>query len=190
MTSGPSQQKLRERSLKARRALDNVQRERAGERIQRRFLRSRLFFSARAIGCYLSSRDEVDTSLVIDRCWRAGKRVYVPVVDDATRMRFVELTPNTRMTRNRFGLWEPTSGAILSAKSLDVVVTPVVSFDSKGNRVGMGGGYFDRAFSFLGKRRNWYRPKLVGFAFDCQKVEKIRANPWDIRLYRVLSEVD
>jgi 5-formyltetrahydrofolate cyclo-ligase len=52
----------------------------------------------------------------------------------------------------------------------------------------MGGGYFDRYFSFLRHRQHWLHPKLIGVAFDCQKVEEIPANPWDIPLYSVITE--
>ena len=70
---------------------------------------------------------------------------------------------------------------------LDVVITPLVAFDEYGHRIGMGGGYFDRTFSFLGNRQSWFHPKLVGLAFACQKVEKIQPNPWDIRLFCTIS---
>ena len=187
MTSKP-QERQRRQCLSARRALDVDEHARASARIQRRFLRSPWFFSGKKIACYLAAHDEVDTSLIVDRCWRAGKEIYVPVIDNDERMRFVELRSDASLVRNRFGLWEPASGAEISAKSLDVVVTPVVAFDGDCNRIGMGGGYFDRAFYFLHAREAMSRPKLIGLGFQCQKVEKIRANPWDIRLYRVFSE--
>ena len=133
--------------------------------------------------------DEVDTSLIFDRAWRAGKSIYAPVIIDTGHMKFVRVERATRLVRNRFGLWEPQSGAEISAAAFDIVVTPVVAFDRHYHRIGMGSGYYDRSFSFLRKRRNWLRPKLLGLAFDCQKVEKISPNPWDIRLYRVISEI-
>ena len=158
--------------------------------ICRRFLGSGLFFRAKNIACYLSSRGEVDTSLIFERAWQAKKHVFVPVVEMNGEMRFVKIKRNTRLERNQFGIWEPVSGNEISPEKLDVVITPLVAFDEKLNRIGMGGGYFDRCFSFLQRHRHWLKPKLVGFAFECQKVEKIGPNPWDIRLYRVFTECD
>jgi len=103
-------------------------------------------------------------------------------------MVFRELLPDTPLLKNRFGIWEPAIGTIISPKAIDVVITPLAAFDEQRNRVGMGGGYFDRCFAFLAHRRQWLRPKLIGVAFNCQKVEKIVPNPWDIRLYRVFTE--
>jgi 5-formyltetrahydrofolate cyclo-ligase len=153
-----------------------------------RFLRSPLFIRNKHIACYLPTGQEVDTTAVIERAWRMEKRVFVPVIQNAHDMRFVQITRNTRMERNQFGIWEPTTGRAISAKKLDVVVTPLTVFDDQRNRIGMGGGYYDRQFAFLRHRHRWLHPKLVGFAFACQKVEKIWPNPWDIRLYRVFTE--
>jgi 5-formyltetrahydrofolate cyclo-ligase len=133
--------------------------------------------------------DEVDTSMIFDRAWRAGKIVFAPAVVDDRHMRFVRVERNTKLKKSGLGLWEPQNGAEISPTDLDVVVSPVVAFDSFGHRIGMGGGYYDRAFSFQKHRRRWLRTKLIGLAFDCQKVEKILPNPWDIRLYRVFSEM-
>jgi 5-formyltetrahydrofolate cyclo-ligase len=52
----------------------------------------------------------------------------------------------------------------------------------------MGGGYYDRTFAFLRGRRQLLKPKLVGLAFACQEVPPIAANPWDIRLFSVITE--
>ena len=103
-------------------------------------------------------------------------------------MLFRETLPGTDLVRSDFGLWEPASGTLIDASKLDVVVTPLVAFDVQRNRIGMGGGYFDRTFAFLGGRTHWLRPKLIGVAFECQRVQKITGNPWDIRVFRVLTE--
>ena len=105
-------------------------------------------------------------------------------------MNFIEVRPDSDLKINRYGLWEPAFGAKILVNALDTVVTPVVAFDEAAHRIGMGGGYFDRAFVFLRHRQHWLQPKLVGLAFNCQKVEKIKANPWDIRLYRVITEAN
>ena len=182
------QHTLRQSALTARRNLDDETRDLASLKIQGRFLRSRHFFASQHIACYIAMRDEVDTSMVFDRAWRAGKSVYAPVVAPGQRLRFLRVLRKTPLKRTEFGLWEPQSGEEIEPAKLDVVVTPSVAIDRHLHRIGMGSGYYDRTFSFLRYERNWRRPKLVGFAFDCQNVEKIAANPWDIRLYSVFSE--
>ncbi len=135
-------------------------------------------------------QDEVDPTPIIERAWRAGKRIFAPVIDFRGAMTFVELRPETVVVRNDFGLWEPVSGVAISRRSLDVVVTPVVAFDDQRNRIGMGGGYFDRCFRFLKKRRKWLKPKLIGVAFACQKTTRINPDPWDVSLFRIVTEKD
>lgn len=103
-------------------------------------------------------------------------------------MQFKEVGAKTSLRANSFGLLEPNSGQTIDARSLDVVITPLVAFDKKNNRVGMGGGYFDRTFAFLKDRKSYFHPKLVGVAFACQEVEQIVPNPWDIRLFGVITE--
>lgn len=186
--SEPANAGLRIAARQRRRELDEDYRARAACRIQRRFLQSNLFFSGRRLACYIAMPDEVDTSLIFDRAWRAGKSIFAPVTDRHRQLRFVRVERNTPLRQSRFGLWEPASGAEIPPDSLDVILTPLVAFDADRHRIGMGGGYYDACFSFLNRSQKWLRPKLVGLAFDCQKVEKITPNPWDIRLYRIVTE--
>jgi 5-formyltetrahydrofolate cyclo-ligase len=183
-------QNLRKNARAARRAMSSAERNRASRRITDRFLNSRYFLVSDALACYVSTWDEVDTSAIIERAWRAGKRVFLPVTAAHGKMIFRETLPDTELALNRFGLWQPVSGRSIDANGIDVVVTPLVAFDSFGNRIGMGGGYFDRTFAFLGNRHHWLRPKLIGVAFECQRIEKISPNPWDIPLFRVFTEAD
>ena len=148
---------------------------------------SREFYASSIVGCYLPMYDEVDTREIIETAWRANKRVFVPVLRKQRQMVFCEIREDTELTQNNFGVWEPTRGFLMPPRNLDVVITPTVVFDKEAHRIGMGGGYFDRAFAFLRHRNHWIRPKLIGVAFDCQKVEKITPKPWDIRLYRVVT---
>lgn len=183
-----TQSELRAAALHARRSLDAEARDEATQRIVGHFLRSAFFFKASAIGCFLSMPDEVGTSALIARAWSAKKRIYCPVVAAGRRLRFVEVTRNSALRRSGFGLLEPIDGDEIDPLTLDVVVTPVVAFDADGHRIGMGGGYYDRTFAELRNRRTWLHPKLVGVAFSCQKVQKIKANPWDIALHTILTE--
>ena len=189
MTSGTSaKSQLRESALHARRALTDDQRNIASTIIADRVVHSRAFLASTSIACYLPLYDEVDTTQIIERAWCANKRIFVPVTGLRGEMIFRQLTPDTDLYQNCFGIWEPDSGNIISPVALDLVITPLVAFDSNLHRIGMGGGYYDRCFRFLKHRKKWIRPKLLGIAFDCQKVENIAPNPWDIPLYQVLTE--
>lgn len=160
----------------------------ASNRISSAVVQSHEFNAANFVACYLPMKDEVDTARVILRAWCANKRVYAPVAEPDGVMIFRELMPDTRLEKNAFGLWEPKGSSSISCRQLDLIITPLVAFDPNCNRIGMGGGYFDRSFAFLKHRRQWLRPKLMGVAFDCQEVKKIEVNPWDIRLYSVITE--
>jgi len=179
---------LRKNALRARRGMSEDTRTSASEKICQRVIASREFYASKAVACYLPMADEVDTRTIIEKSWRANKRIYVPVLQNNTEMLFCEITPDSELERSSFGLWEPTRGLLIEPKQLDLVVTPTVAFDCHNNRVGMGGGYYDRCFAFLRHRKHWLRPKLLGVAFQCQEVEEIAPNPWDIPLYRIVTE--
>jgi 5-formyltetrahydrofolate cyclo-ligase len=101
---------------------------------------------------------------------------------------FREVRPGSNLIRNDFGLLEPETGAEIDRRRLDLVLTPLVAYDAERRRIGMGGGYYDRTFAFLKNRTLMFKPKLVGLAFNCQRVKKIAENPWDIPLYRIVTE--
>ncbi len=179
---------LRKSTLAARRSLSNESRDNASSKICKHIIHSHEFMACKTIACYLPTSDEVDPTIVIERAWRAKKRVFAPVIDRRGNMIFRQLTPETKLERNFFDIWEPVSEPSVSPRTIDLVIAPVVAFDDQRHRIGMGGGYYDRCFSFLQHRRNWLQPKLIGVAFECQKVEEITPNPWDIRLYSVITE--
>ncbi len=181
-------QDLRKIALTARRSLSKKVRADASEVICKKVVASQNFQASNIIGCYLPMRDEVDTRLIIERAWRANKRIFVPIVRNNENMLFREMRPNTTLVQSNMSIWEPETGAIASPQQLQMVITPLVAFDDSRQRIGMGGGYYDRHFSFLRHRKVWVKPKLVGVAFECQRVEKITPNPWDIRLFKILSE--
>ncbi|MDA0706336.1 MAG: 5-formyltetrahydrofolate cyclo-ligase [Proteobacteria bacterium] len=181
---------IRQSALKARRAMSAESRNFASAKICSKLVRSHEFFAAKSIACYLPMPDEVDPCRIIERAWRAKKRIFCPVTENDGKMFYRRLERDSTLKRNQFGLWEPVDGEIIAARQLDLVITPLVAFDADNNRIGMGGGYFDRYFAFQKRAPRWLRPKLIGLAFDCQKFEKIASNPWDIRLYAVVSASD
>jgi len=179
---------LRRKALRARREMSREARAKSSLIICRRVLACREFIACKTVACYLPMDDEVDTLQIIERAWRANKRIFAPVLIGRREMLFREIRPETTLRRNSFGLWEPETGETIQARNLDLVITPTVAFDENNNRIGMGGGYYDRCFSHLRYRKHWLRPKLIGVAFACQNIEKISPNVWDIRLYGVISD--
>ncbi|MDH5621168.1 MAG: 5-formyltetrahydrofolate cyclo-ligase [Gammaproteobacteria bacterium] len=179
---------IRTAALSARREMSVENRARASEKICNKVTSSREFRTATLIACYLSTPDEVDTRIIVQRAWRAKKRIFTPISRKSGEMFFREIRPGTPLISNRMGLWEPVTGDFISPRALQLVITPTVAFDKLNHRIGMGGGYYDQCFSFLRHRTHWQKPKLLGIAFRCQKVEKISPNIWDLRLYRVVDE--
>jgi 5-formyltetrahydrofolate cyclo-ligase len=160
----------------------------ASATIANRVVRMPAFVHSRLVACYLSIGSEVDTSAIILRAWRMKKRIFVPNTRGGGQLTFHEIRPDSEFASGPFGIPQPTGGAVLAASRFDLVIVPVVAFDSDHHRIGMGGGYYDRTFSFLRHRKLFLKPKLVGVAFECQKIEKIAPNPWDIGLFRIFTE--
>lgn len=192
MTTDPEtaglQKTIRRKIRALRQAFDVEDRRRASRIITDKITHAHFFQRARAVGCYLPTEVEVDTWPIFLRAWHMKKQIFAPVITKNNEMLFREVSANSDVLDNEFGIPEPVSGNFLSPRKLDIVITPLVAFDDMQNRIGMGGGYFDRTFSFLGQRRNFVKPKLIGVAFDFQKVEKISANPWDIRVFCTITE--
>jgi len=174
----------------ARTNLGEHERHIASEKIAQKITRSNWFQRAAFVACYLSTADEVDTWSIIECAWRMKKRVFAPVLKKNAVMQFCELTADTVFLVNQYGIAEPLHGETIAPRMLDIVITPVVAYDNAGHRIGAGGGYFDRAFSFLRGRKHLFHPKLIGVAFACQEVEEITPNPLDIPLFATVNDTN
>jgi 5-formyltetrahydrofolate cyclo-ligase len=179
---------IRRESRRRRAELSDAERYLASARIADAVGRREFFYRSRYIACYLPMADEVDTWPIIERAWRRKKKIFAPVTGRDRMLTFREVTPGSNLVRNDFGLLEPETGAEIDRRRLDLVLTPLVAYDAERRRIGMGGGYYDRSFAFLKNRTLMFKPKLVGLAFTCQRVKKIAENPWDIPLYRIVTE--
>ena len=160
----------------------------ASDSINRQLLRSRQFGRAQAIGVYLATIDEVDLDAFIRTAWALDKRVYAPRVAHNHEMFFLPLSPESAIVRNQYGIWEPAEGVEVSPGMLDWIILPMAVFDSNNHRIGMGGGYYDRALAFTRYHHAALPPRLTGVAFACQKAAPFASNPWDIGVSRVYSD--
>jgi len=147
------------------------------------------FKTGARVAIYLPFDHETQPLALIAAARRRGVRLYVPVVSDLRhrRLKFHPLTGPTRPST--FGIRVPARhGTPVEPRWFDLIVVPLVGVDAAGCRLGMGGGFYDRALTFRRTRRYWMGPLLVGLAFDCQCVAYIQADPWDVRLDRLVTE--
>jgi len=144
---------------------------------------------ATSIAIYFAAFGEVDCSLFADRMEDRGKTVYAPILRKK-HMQFAPAGKYRRCVLNRYGIAEPIwkQHELRAASQLDIIITPLVAFDTKLNRIGMGGGYYDRALQFKKHRLHWRRPLAIGVAYSFQRVDDIEARPWDIPLDAVITE--
>jgi 5-formyltetrahydrofolate cyclo-ligase len=145
------------------------------------------FRRAQRVALYLAFDGEPSLGSLIDTARRQRKQLYVPVLRGLT-MTFAELEPGSTLEANFFGILEPKLGTKIAVRDLDLVLTPLVAFDERGVRVGVGRGYYDRCFHFLRHRAHWRRPKLLGVAYELQRVAPLTPSSWDVPLWGVVTE--
>ncbi len=109
------------------------------------------------------------------------------MITDDNLLHFVAYQENDALRANRFGISEPAERRrLFQAENLDLVLMPMSGFDRLGNRLGSGGGYYDRTFSFV--KKNPGIPLLIGVGFVLQEVDSVPHDAWDIMLDGVLTE--
>ena len=192
MKHDPSKNELRRRLRETRRRLSQQEQNAAAARLVTRLVTSPFFRSSRRIACYLPNDGEIDPSPLIERLWRMQRQCFLPVLSRLSRDRlwFAQVLPDTPLSPNRFGIPEPVVRAdrLLRAQQLDLILMPLVGFDRQGNRLGMGGGFYDRSLEFLRHRRYWRKPRLLGLAHECQRLEALTPEPWDVPLQGVVTD--
>ena len=150
------------------------------------------FRKSQRIAFYLASRGEIDPLPLLHQALESGKEAFLPTLRarPGKGLWFAPFSHSTRLVENRFGIPEPAHQPhkIIMPWSLDLVFVPLVAFDDYGNRLGMGGGFYDRTFAFRRHRNHWLRPRLIGLAHDFQHVQRLPAQPWDIPLDAVITE--
>ena len=183
----PKLRQLRQQLRAKRRALPDEIRAQADRAIHAHIKSLPEYRRARRIALYLAFDGEPSLAPLVDAARRHRKQLYVPVLHGMT-MTFAELEHGAKLAANFFGIMEPKVGPKIDARDLDLVLTPLVAFDDRGVRLGIGRGYYDRAFKFLRHRSHWRRPKLLGVAYELQRVAPLTPSSWDVPLWGVVTE--
>lgn len=175
---------LRRQLRQARRQLSAVQQRQAARALYRQLAQHPLFRRARTLALYLPADGEINPEYLLHAAWRRGKAVYIPLLSrwPATRMLFQQIKPGETLQKNRFGIAEPRANQSRQRKcwALDLILLPLVGFDEKGGRLGMGGGFYDRSLACLRLRQSWRTPVLIGLAHECQKVDRLTLSKLDV----------
>ena len=185
-----SSPRLRQSIRQQRRSLSRAEAERCAEQLAHRTARHPLVLQSQRIAAYLAADGEIDPYPLMQSLWASGKTLYLPVLAPFSNQKlwFAKFNPADTLVFNRFGIPEPVRRRLIKPCALDLVLTPLVAFDSSGHRVGMGGGYYDRSFAFMRRRHYWRKPRLLGLAYELQKQSSITPNDWDIPLDAVATE--
>lgn len=150
-------------------------------------LQSLPFFSAKThFACYFSHKNEFDCAPLMQMIWQAKKFCYLPILTLDKTLEFALYHQHDPLKTNRYQIHEPITRETIPLEILDVILMPLVGFDLQGNRLGMGGGYYDRTFEKIAKASQ--RPYFIGLAYEAQKCETIPHDAWDVPLDGVLTE--
>ncbi len=179
---------LRGSLRRARRRLSTTAQRDAAQSLQAIISRQLFYRRSSHISFYLPTDGEIDPTPLCRLSAQLGKRCYLPIVSGDGTLVFQHYMPNrTVLRRNAFGILEPRPHPkhAIATRMLDVVFLPLVGFDSHGNRMGMGKGFYDRCFQGIGSW--WHKPLLIGLAHSSQHTE-LQPQPWDVPLHGVATE--
>ncbi|KTC86370.1 5-formyltetrahydrofolate cyclo-ligase [Legionella brunensis] len=139
---------------------------------------------ARRIALYKAVGGEISLNALWNSAPLQGKYCYFPALNEDKTLSFLPATPATPFVENRFGIPEPNvdRNTAASPHQLDIIFMPLVAFDKKGTRLGMGAGYYDRTL----KRET--HPLLIGVAYEFQRQNYIEAHAWDVPLTAVITQ--
>ncbi|NMP15013.1 5-formyltetrahydrofolate cyclo-ligase [Thalassotalea sp. Y01] len=200
MTSTTNDRQQIRRLIRARRqALSTAQQAIAQATIADTLKQHPRIKQADSIALYLAADGELNLDDFIKWCWQQGKQLYLPVLHPFSEghLLFLHYRPNTTLVNNKYQIPEPklAVNAVLPISQLDIILTPLVAFDLSGNRMGMGGGFYDRTL------QNWHqqwqqangetqqnacRPYPIGVAHQCQQIESVPSEHWDIPLPEII----
>lgn len=179
-----SKEQIREEMLRKRSLFSEKELQKKNLQIAKNFFLLKEVSDANFFGVYVSFQNEVETRGIIGRILKFHKKVCVPITDFKNKeMHFSELNNISDLHENSFGMLEPMNSKKVDPKKIDVFVVPGVAFDSQGNRIGLGKGFYDKFFN-----NTKTNAKKIALAFDFQIVKKIPVEKFDVKMDLVVTE--
>jgi 5-formyltetrahydrofolate cyclo-ligase len=185
-----SRDELRRSMRQARMALAAADRVDAARAVSAHLAQWPALGAALRVGAYWAMRGELPLSHVLTMCYQRGQIALLPVLAPADCLRFAPWLPGEPLLANRFGIPEPehNGASALDPHALDVVLVPLLAFDRRGNRLGTGGGWYDRSFAFLHGRARPAKTVLVGVGYAFQEVPMLPVADHDVRMDCIVTE--
>lgn len=178
---------IRQAIRHARRQLNQAEQTCAAQQLVQQVAKAPHLAQAKAVALYLANDGELNPLPLINWYWAQGCQVCLPVLHPFCpgHLLFLRFQPDTPMQVNVLGILEPKLDIrlIVPKPQLDIIYTPLVAFDAQGNRLGMGGGFYDRTLSHTAN----LSPQPVGLAHDCQQVAALPIASWDVPLPELLT---
>jgi len=134
------------------------------------------------IGGYYPSNYEIDDLEILDLLEKQNYRISLPVVKKNNQMNFYEWTKKDPLIINKFGIPEPFSSKVVYP---DILLIPLVGYDKNLNRLGYGGGFYDRYIEKIDKIK---KVTKIGLAFSYQKIKSVPVNQYDKKLDFIITE--
>ena len=174
-----------------RNKLTSIEQKKSADILARLIHNEQLLNNVKNIGIYLENDGEIGTSQLLKMALESNISCFLPVLESSTQnnLCFVRYDNDTPLHKNKFGILEPSLNEknSIDPVKLDVIFLPVVGFDRSGSRLGMGGGYYDRALAFT-KVSKLDKPKLVGLAHSIQEIKSINRQVWDIPINFIATD--
>ena len=181
---------IRTKFRELRQGITRAESKRAGKLARQQLQQLHAYHSSQNIACFLSFDGELDTHPIIQQILADKSRCYLPKIKPLkpNRLWFMPYRGTEPLIKNKLGIDEvdaPISQAI-RVSHIDIILLPLVAFDPQGNRLGMGGGYYDATLAHLSQSN--LQPLCIGLAFEQQKVDRLPTEPWDFPLHGVLTQ--
>ena len=143
------------------------------------------FKNYKIIASFISFKSEISTQFLNEFLLNNGKILCLPIIkDNSETLNFIEYNLKTKLVSGKFGIMQPSD---LSKELLpEIILTPCLAFDKNGFRLGYGGGYYDKTFSYLKKIRHKFISIVV--AFDDQKIDELVHDKYDQKIDYILTE--
>ena len=175
---------LRSKIIADRRKLTDNYRQRASNRMLTVFCALPDFKEPRKVLCYASMADEVQIRPLMEKWLSLGVTVALPHITGKGQMEAVSFTDFDSLVEGEYGILTPDleKGEIIPPDELDLIIVPGIAYDTRGDRLGMGGGFYD---AYLARAT---KAKRIALAFSCQLVAKIPMEAHDVLVHKIITE--